>query len=486
MTDPSPPRVLLAEDDASLRLVLGKALARRDLRVTQAENGGEARRLLLAEPWDVAVFDVRMPVLTGLDLLPVVQALPDPPRVVVITAQDTMENAISAMKGGAFEYLCKPFDVDEFVDLVVRAAGSGSPTQGPRERIDDGRANAPETRTLFGRSPGMQRVFKAIGRAAPSPHVVLILGESGTGKELVARILHRESTRARGPFVAINAAAIPAELLEAELFGHARGAFTGAQAPREGKFAAAQGGTLFLDEIGELSLGVQAKLLRVLQEKEFHPVGSDRPSRVDARVIAATHRDLAEDVRAGRFRADLFYRLHVLTIELPPLRDRKADIPQLATWLLERHAREGSIPRKALSEDAIAWLLDYTWPGNVRELENTLLRAATFAHGAVVEARDLLDPMVAERRRLGGQNESFEDWLRARLGPLVRSFPEPSATAPSDLHALVVGTAERVLLDLALQRTGGNQLRASELLGLHRNTLRRRMDELGLEAKRSR
>ena len=481
---PNPPRVLVAEDDAGLRTVLSKALTRREIQVVQASDGGAARSLLLSEPFDVAVFDIRMPVLSGLELLSLSQGLKAPPRVVVITAQDSMDNAIHAMKGGAYEYLCKPFDVDEFVDVVVRAAGAG--VQGRAEHRDDGRRNAPETRTLFGRSPGMQRVFKAIGRSAASPYAVLILGESGTGKELVARILHRESPRAKGPFVAINAAAIPSDLLEAELFGHVRGAFTGATTVREGKFAAAHGGTLFLDEIGEMSAQVQAKLLRVLQEKEFHPVGADTAVRVDTRVIAATHRDLAEDVRAGRFRADLFYRLHVLTIELPPLRERKEDIPQLAAWLLDRHAREGSIEARSLAEDAIAWLLDYTWPGNVRELENTLVRAATFAQGPILHASDLLDPAEADRRRRGGQNESFEDWLRNRLGPVVRAFPEPTAHTPSDLHALVVGSTERVVIELVLQRTGGNQVRAADLLGIHRNTLRRRMDELGLDPKRGR
>jgi len=477
----SPARVLIAEDDRSLRMVMGKALASQGLAVEETGDGTQALARLTDERFDVAIVDIKMPSLSGLDLLERVRALPDPPHVIVITAQNTMANAIEAMKRGAYEYLTKPFDIDLFERLVLQAVGERGEPAGPLSTLDDGPVGEPDTRTLFGESPAMQRVFKAIGRAARSPHAVLVSGESGTGKELVARILHQSSDRASGPFVAVNAAAIPSDLLEATLFGHAKGAFTGATEAHAGKFQAADGGTLFLDEVGEMPLGLQAKLLRVLQEKEFYPLGASRQVRVDVRIIAATNRDLREEVRASRFRSDLYYRLDVLSIELPPLRDRQDDIPPLAQWLLDRHAATGDVPRCTLAPEAVAWLSNYTFPGNVRELENMLLRAATFATGGVLRVEDLLGPTGAERRETGNQEESIEDLLRRRLQPVVRNFHEPGRGQKSDLHSLVVGMAERVLIELALERTRGNQVQAAKLLGINRNTLRRKLDDYRID-----
>ena len=471
-------RVLLAEDDPGLRTVMHKALLSQGLAVEEADDGGRALDALRNKPFDVAVVDIKMPRVTGLQLLAEVSNLENPPHVIIITAQNTMSNAIAAMKGGAYEYLCKPFDIDLFEELVVRAVRDRTSAGPPPRSFTDGPVDVPEARTLYGQSPAMQRVFKSIGRAARSPFSVLITGESGTGKELVARILHRESDRGNGPFVAVNTAAIPADLLEADLFGHAQGAFTGADRAKMGKFQTANGGVLFLDEIGEMSPSLQAKLLRVLETKRFYPLGSDREERVDVRIVTATNRDLAEDVRAGSFRSDLFFRLNVLTIHLPPLRDRAKDIPQLADWLLERHARDGSTPRRTLSTGAVDWLCQYTWPGNVRELENLLVRAATFAQGPIIREEDLVGPTGHHSRRMtGGQGESFEATLQARLRPVVRTFPEPSDSNASDLYDLVVGTSERVLLELVLVRTEGNQLRAAALLGINRNTLKRRLDQ---------
>ena len=470
-------RVLIAEDDPGLRMVMGKALASQGLEVEQTEDGREALRRLSGERFDVAIVDIKMPSLSGLDVLSAVSDLDEPPHVIVITAQNTMDNAIEAMKRGAYEYLTKPFDIDLFEELVLRAVGDRP--QSPPRALSEGGSEG--SRTLFGESPAMQRVFKAIGKAAASPHSVLVTGESGTGKELVARILHESGPRATGPFVAVNAAAIPAELLEATLFGHARGAFTGATESQPGKFQAAAGGTLFLDEVGEMPLALQAKLLRVLQEKEFYPLGASRQVRVDARIVAATNRTLEDEVRAGRFRSDLYYRLHVLTIDLPPLRERQEDIPALASALLARHAREGSIPACTLSDEALTWLTGYTFPGNVRELENMLLRAATFATGQQIRRTDLLGPTGTDRRATGGQEEPFADLLRRRLEPVVRNYGEPRRGAKSDLHALVTGEVERVVIELALERTGGNQVKAARLLGINRNTLKRKIDGYGLD-----
>ncbi len=475
-------RVLIAEDDRSLRTIMGKALTSQGLDVAQTGDGQQALDLLKRGSFDVAIVDIKMPSLSGLDLLGRMDELDHKPHVIVITAQNTMSNAIEAMKGGAYDYLCKPFDLDLFEELVVRAVKDRRAPAPRPPGIADGPSDSADTRTLYGQSPAMQRVFKAIGRAAGSPYAVLICGESGTGKELVARILHQESARGAAPFVAVNAAAIPADLLEADLFGHAKGAFTGASSDKPGKFHAANGGTLFLDEIGEMPLALQAKLLRVLERKEFYPLGASKEVKVDVRIVAATNRDLAEDVRAGNFRGDLFYRLNVLTIDLPPLRDRVEDVPLLAKWLLEKHSRDGNTPFRSLSDEAEQWLKEYTWPGNVRELENTLVRAATFAQGPVIRIDDLVGPTGRlSRRSQGAQGESFESVLFNRLRPVVRTFPDPGDGDRSDLHELVVGTTERVLLDLVMRRTSGNQLRAARLLGINRNTLKRKLDEHGVD-----
>jgi two-component system nitrogen regulation response regulator GlnG len=475
-------RILIAEDDRSLRTVMGKALAGRGHDVAQTGDGRAALEMLTGGAFDVAVVDIKMPSLSGLQVLAEVARLPDPPHVIVITAQNTMANAIEAMKGGAYDYLCKPFDLDLFEELVLRAVSDRGAARSAPRGIADGPANAPETRTLYGQSPAMQAVFKAIGRAARSRHAVLISGESGTGKELVARILHQESGRATRPFVAVNCAAIPGDLLEADLFGHVRGAYTGAHQGQPGKFQVADGGTLFLDEIGELPLSLQAKLLRVIEQKEFYPLGADREVRVDVRIVAASNRDLMEEVRSGQFRGDLYYRLNVLSIDLPPLRERADDIEPLSRWLLDKHARDGSIPKRDLSPDAVDWLRQYTWPGNVRELENALLRAATFAQGPVIHVPDLLGPTGRlQRQGEGRTEESFEQVLWNRLRPVVRTYPEPKSSEKSDLYDLVVGSAERVLVDLVMRRTHGNQVQAAALLGINRNTLKRKLDEHGVD-----
>ena len=478
-------RILIAEDDPSLRTVMNKALSGQGLDVRQTGDGGSAMQMLRDDRFDVAVVDLKMPSLTGLEVLSQVSSLDDPPHVIIITAQNTMSNAIQAMKSGAYEYLCKPFDIDLFEELVLRAVRDRQQAATPPSVLEDRSAPAlsPDSRTLYGHSKAMQSVFKCIGRAAGSPHSVLVSGESGTGKELVARILHQESNRADGPFVAVNTAAIPAELLEADLFGHVKGAFTGAHTASQGKFLAAHGGTLFLDEVGEMPISLQAKLLRVLEQKSFYPLGADKEVHADVRILTATHRDLAEDVRAGHFRRDLFFRLNVLTIHLPALRDRADDIPQLANWLLRKHAASGSIPECSLSEDSIEWLCDYSWPGNVRELENVLVRAATYAHGPAIRVEDLLGPTGRlTMRRTGAQEESFEATLVKRLRPVVRTYPEPDLGEKSDLFNLVVDTSERVILDLVMKRMDGNQLRAAALLGINRNTLRRKLDAHSLDA----
>ncbi|MCK6530895.1 sigma-54 dependent transcriptional regulator [Myxococcota bacterium] len=480
-------RILLAEDDRSLRYVVGRALAGRGWTVDETDDGNDALRRLGERRYDVAVVDVRIPGMTGLELLGRARSLPHPPAFVVITAQSTVENAVAAMRDGAYEYLTKPFDLERLEAVVARAvaerreAGAGAR---PGELLD-GPEDDPGTRTLFGRSAAMQKVFKAIGRVAATHASVLILGESGTGKELVARTIHAYGPWSGGPFVAVNAAAIPETLLESELFGHERGAFTGATERRIGKMRAAEGGTLFLDEIGEMPGSIQAKLLRALQEREFYPLGATRPVRMGARIVAATGRDLSAEVKAGRFRADLFWRLNVVPIVLPPLRERREDVPALAAWFLRRVAADrGEEPRR-LSEDAVEWLVRHPWPGNVRELEHALTRAVTLRATEVLRAEDFTDdigvvqePASSASDTPGEHAASFEAMVMTRLRPFVRRYTP--GEGDRDLYDIVVGTTERALFTLALERTRGNQVKAAQLLGINRNTLRRRLTELGI------
>jgi two-component system nitrogen regulation response regulator GlnG len=457
-------RVLLAEDDRSLRLVVGTALVGQGHTVVEATTAHQALELATSESWDVAVVDIGLPGGSGLSVL---EAVGERIPVIVITARSTMDNAVAAMRAGAFEYLTKPFDLEEIEDAVARAVAEGRQAPGARAELDGGGSD----RVLVGRSKSMQRVFKAIGRAAARAAPVLIEGASGTGKELVARTIHRYSERADGPFVAVNMAALPESLAEAELFGHERGAYTGAAEARVGLVRAADRGTLFLDEVAELALPLQAKLLRVLEESEVTPLGSTRPKRVSVRIISATHRDLAEDVAAGRFRADLYYRLYVLPIALPPLRERREDIPELVGHLLSRLSGEPGGRAMELAPEALAELQRRPWPGNVRELMNVLMRAIAFSDGPVIRLEDLDGVAPAP-----GLDES----LRQLLLPTLDELPSGA------LHGRVMAAAESALLGLALERCQGNQVRAAKLLGIHRNTLRQRLRALGLRAHRYR
>jgi two-component system nitrogen regulation response regulator GlnG len=474
-TTSAPGTLLVADDEESIRWVLERALAQRGHRVISVGSGRDALAALVAEDVDVALVDIRMPDLSGLDLLTRVKDDGIDTLVIVMTAQNTMANAIEATKRGAYDYLTKPFDLENVGLLVDRALALRRLTR-DLQRL---RGELEQRHELvIGRTPAMQEVYKVIGRVAATDATVLIEGDTGTGKELVAKTLHYHSARS-GPFVALNCSAIPNELLESELFGYERGAFTGAIERRVGKFEAATGGTLFLDEIGELPLALQAKLLRVLQEREFTRVGGRDALRADARIVAATNQDLDAAVHAGRFREDLYFRLNVVRIAVPPLRDRRADIPELIDFFIDKVNRTLGTSIVGITDDARELLVRHSWPGNVRELENTLLRAAVLAGGRTLLAEDFtLTGAKAPGDRI---TPGLEDAVRRRVWELL------DAQGPDESGALydtVLAAIERPLIALVLERVGGNQVKAADVLGINRNTLRKKITDLGLAVRK--
>jgi two-component system nitrogen regulation response regulator GlnG len=458
--------VWLVDDDASIRWVLEKALRQSGMQPRAFEQAESALTALgRAEP-DVLITDVRMPGASGLKLLETIRS--DHPQlpVIVMTAHSDLESAVAAYQGGAFEYLPKPFDIDQAVDLVRRAAAQASALSPAGERP----GRIPE---ILGQAPAMQEVFRAIGRLSRSSMTVLITGESGTGKELVARALHRHSPRAGKPFVALNTSAFTAELLESELFGHEKGAFTGADALRRGRFEQADGGTLFLDEIGDMSTALQTRLLRVLAEGEFYRVGGNSPIKVDVRVIAATHQNLASRVEKGLFREDLLHRLNVICIEIPPLRARREDIPDLLQHYLAASAAELGAEPKTLARDATAQLAGFDWPGNVRQLVNATRRLTVTAPGREIRLADIPPDLGGP----GGAAPVSTEWLRE-----LEAWAQTHAgSRDKPLLDVAVPEFERTLIRVALAKCEGRRQDAARMLGWGRNTLTRKMRELQME-----
>ena len=486
--------IWVVDDDHSIRFVLEKALAREGLPVRSFSNARDMLAALDDDTPQVLVSDIRMPGGSGLELLAKVKArLPALP-VIIMTAYSDLDSAVSAFQGGAFEYLPKPFDLPRAVELIRRAQEESQREAGEQEAA----AQVPE---MLGQAPAMQDVFRAIGRLSQSNVTVMITGESGSGKELVARALHKHSPRGEGPFVAINTAAIPKDLLESELFGHERGAFTGAQASRRGRFEQADGGTLFLDEIGDMPFELQTRLLRVLSDGQFYRVGGHSPLRSNVRVIAATHQNLEERVRQGAFREDLFHRLNVIRLRLPPLRERREDVPALARHFLQRSATELGVEPKRLSDAALAVLTHFDFPGNVRQLENICHWLSVMAPSQVIEPKDLPDElqpgyvaapstsvMTSAAPALPGatvplpasapaSTSSGEGWLaemaadaRARL-----------AAGETDVWDALTKRFEAQLILTALDLTRGRRIEAAQKLGIGRNTITRKIQELGLD-----
>jgi two-component system nitrogen regulation response regulator GlnG len=473
-------RILIAEDEESIRFVLTRALEGRGYHVRAFAEGLPALAALRANAFDLAIVDIRLPDVSGLDLLSRARDESLEVPFLVMTAESTMQNAIEAMKRGAFDYLTKPFDIEEVQLLVERALDVRRLSLMVENLKDEMRPQFTPGSGLVGKSPAMQEIYKTIGRVAQSDATVLLQGESGTGKELIARALHFHSGRG-GPFVAINCSAIPRELLENELFGHERGAFTGAVERALGKFELADKGTLFLDEISDLPLDLQAKLLRVLQEHEFMRVGGREPTRSDARIISATNRDLADQVRKGRFREDLFFRLNVVPIVVPPLRARRSDIPELIRYFVQKINREMKVQISGLVPDAEALLVEHAWPGNVRELENALIRACVLAGSRTLTLADFQLSGDSAATPLPAGDAALEELVKRKLRELLHGRGE---VLPKDLHATTLSWVERPLLEFVLERTAGNQLRAAELLGINRNTLRKKITTLGIPIKK--
>ena len=458
--------IWIIDDDKSIRWVFEKALARTDLEFKTFSSVAEALNALEREQPQVVVSDIRMPNGSGLDFLSEIkQKFPDIP-VIIMTAYSDLESAVAAFQGGAFEYLAKPFDVDQAIDVIKRA-------------VDESTRQAPEsiaieaTPEIIGQAPAMQEVFRAIGRLSRSHATVLINGESGSGKELVARALHRHSPRGDKPFIAINTAAIPKDLLESELFGHERGAFTGAQAARRGRFEQADTGTLFLDEIGDMPPDLQTRLLRVLSDGQFYRVGGHQPIKVNVRIIAATHQDLEERVKNGLFREDLFHRLNVIRLRLPALRERREDIPLLIKHFLQHSATELGVETKQPSVAALKYLSAVNWSGNVRQLENVCHWLTVMAPGQNIDIADL-PPELKEDSSKSNAALSWQDALAAEVMDALTRDEQNILETRTNIF-------EKILIIKALEHTHGRRIEAANQLGMGRNTLTRKIQELGIE-----
>ncbi len=460
--------VWIIDDDRSIRWVFEKALTRENIVFKAFASAREAMAALEIETPQVIVSDIRMPGESGLELLQLAKSRHPSLPVIIMTAYSDLESAVTAFQGGAYEYLPKPFDVDHAVELIRRAMDESVRQDTTGEVIE----SVPE---ILGQAPAMQEVFRAIGRLAQSHATVMINGESGTGKELVASALHRHSPRAGRPFIAINTAAIPKELLESELFGHERGAFTGAQNMRRGRFEQAEGGTLFLDEIGDMPQELQTRLLRVLSDGNFYRVGGHQPIKASVRVIAATHQDLEARVKQGLFREDLFHRLNVIRLRLPALRERREDIPLLARYFLQKSARDLGVEAKRLSAATLKYIAAQDLPGNVRQLENLCHWLTVMAPAATIEVKDLPPEMRAE-----SPGAVAEDWIAA----LGREAELRLHRGETGIMGELTRQFEKALILKALAQTGGRRIEAAQLLGMGRNTLTRKIQELKIEPAR--
>ncbi len=464
--------VLIVDDDTAIRTVVAQALRRAGHSVRTASNLADLARELRVRAPDVLVTDVMLPDGDGLEATANLSSSnPDLP-VIVFSARNTLATAVRATEAGAYDYLPKPFDLDTLTQTVAAALARNSGDATGEDRDED------HTLPLVGRSPAMQEVYRIIARVVSNDLTILISGESGTGKELVARAIHDLGRRRATPFVAINMAAIPRELIEAELFGYERGAFTGAAQRTAGRFEQAEGGTLFLDEIGDMPVDAQTRLLRVLQSGEFTTVGGARTIRADVRIVAATNRDLQQAVASGRFREDLYYRLAVVPILLPALRERRQDIAMLARHFLDRAGDEG-LPRKSLDDDAVDILEGHDWPGNVRELENAMRRLAALSRDDRIGTSELRAVLGESSSASADSDVAIDAAIQARIARFARE--EPAALDDGSLYQRIIAEVERPLIEAMLRRHGGNQLRAARAMGLNRNTLKKRLDALGID-----
>ncbi|MCF8469021.1 MAG: nitrogen regulation protein NR(I) [Sneathiella sp.] len=474
--------ILVADDDQSIRTVLEQALSRANYVVRSTGNAATLYNWVLEGIGDVILTDVVMPDENGLDLLPRIKKIRPEIPVVVMSAQNTLLTAIKATERGAYDYLPKPFDLKLLLQVVERALSK--PKRAVSKRFGD--LEEEQTKTpLIGRSPAMQEIYRVLARLMGTDLTVLISGESGTGKELVARALHEYGKRKSGPFVPINMAAIPKELIESELFGHEKGAFTGADARAIGRFEQAQGGTLFLDEIGDMPIEAQTRLLRVLQQGEYTTVGGRTAIKTDVRIIAATNRDLRQFVRQGLFREDLYYRLNVVPLRLPPLRERAEDIPDLVRHFLAQ-ARDEGLPVKSIDKEALEALKKHKWPGNVRELENLVRRLAALYSDDVINITVIEQELQPQEIGNGEESIHADESLGMAVERHVSKYfaAHAGGLPPSGLYERVLREIERPLISLSLDATNGNQIKAADLLGVNRNTLRKKIRELDIQVVR--
>jgi two-component system nitrogen regulation response regulator GlnG len=470
--------ILVCDDDSAIRTVLNQALGRAGYDVRTTGTAAGLWRMVSAGEGSLVITDVVLPDESGFDLIPRIKRMrPDLP-ILVMSAQNTLLTAITAAERGAFEYLPKPFDLKELTSVVARALVSPQARPGVAETGE-------EKLPLIGRSPAMQEIYRVIARLTQTDLTVMIMGESGTGKELVARALHDYGKRRHGSFVAVNMAAIPKELVESELFGHERGAFTGATNRGIGRFEQAEGGTLFLDEIGDMPLEAQTRLLRVLQQGEYTTVGGRTAIKTDVRIIAATNKDLRQLISQGLFREDLYYRLNVVPLRLPPLRERVEDIPDLVRHFLRKAEDEG-LPHKTLDNEALDLLRRHRWPGNVRELENLIRRLAVLQSGDVISAAAVSAELKEPARTFAADEGEGPQSLAASVEQYLTQYflAQGDKLPPAGVYDRVVQEVERPLISICLAATRGNQIRAAQLLGLNRNTLRKKIRDLGLEVIR--
>ena len=479
-------KILIVDDEQSLVYVL-KKLLEDEFIIDTASDGEEALSYIKKNEYFAIFLDIRIPKINGMEVLAYTKKLDTKPNVIIMTAQNTMVNAIDAMKQGAYDYITKPFELEEILGIIEKIKKNENLANKKLEKSEDFLDTL-----LVGKSKTMQEVFKTIGKLSHNNITVLILGESGTGKELVARAIHLNSVRSDKPFIVVNTPSVPSELLESELFGHEKGSYTGANEKKEGKFISANGGTIFLDEIGDMPLNLQAKLLRVIQEKEVEPVGSNKPAKIDVRIIAATNKNLKSMIKNAKFREDLYYRLNVIEITLPPLRERKSDIPILADFFIKKFSEELNIPEKRLSADALSFLQSYNFPGNIRELENAIRRCMVMSPSSILNSEDFIEILSNDENNLiiddkslkykKTEINSFEDIIRHKIKNYAEKVKD---TEINDVYKSIMGLTEKIIIEEILNLYNFNQLKVSKLLGINRNTLRKKINEYKIDLKKT-
>ncbi|MCX7990976.1 MAG: sigma-54 dependent transcriptional regulator [Proteobacteria bacterium] len=472
-------KILVIDDEKNICWLLKRLFLQKGYTVTEAVNGKEALKKLEEDKYNLIFLDIIMPDISGFEILDKIVKIPNHPPTVIMTAQSTMKNAVEAMKRGAYDYITKPFNLDDVEKIAERAVETYlksrkiNTTLTEKQKINE----IEEDIFMVGKSPAMKEIFKLIGKIADSDATVLIQGERGTGKDLVARAIHLNSKRAVNPFISVNCAAIPKDLLESELFGYEKGAFTGATERKIGKFEVANNGVLFLDEIGDMSVELQAKILRVLEEKEIVPIGGTKAVKIDVKIIAATNQDIINLIKNKAFRADLFDRLNQIPIYIPPLRERKEDIPELVRYFLKKFSKEIGI-KKDITDDAINFLMAYDWPGNVRELQNTIKRVFLISPNDVLDKSDFLFLTKGEMNKDVVKELSLEEMISWKLDEFIKFL---STGEIKDVHDFVMSQVEKPLIEKILKITKGNQIKASEILGINRNTLRKKIKDYRLD-----